>query len=255
MSVEFFLFFLVGAFAQLVDGSLGMGYGVISSTTLLTLGVSPAQASASTHLAKLFTTAISGATHLFHRNVDRVLFFRLASLGMVGGVLGTYVLTSIDGALIKPWVIGYLALVGLYILARTVIVFPSRPIKRIFAYPLGAVGGFADAVGGGGWGPVVTSGLIGAGGAPRYVVGTVSAAEFVVTVAISSAFVVSILTGHWEVEAAEYGLAVLGLIIGGMCAAPFAGRFVKLAPARLMRALVGLLLISLSAYQAYGLWG
>ena len=254
---DFILFAGVGFLAQLVDGALGMAYGVTSNTVLLAFGVPPATASASVHTAEMFTTAASGVSHTAHKNVDWKLFFKLAPAGVIGGALGAYVLTSIDGDVIKPFIVGYLGLMGLLILYRAV--WPSQPraLHRLLAPPLGLAGGFVDAVGGGGWGPVVTSSLMGAGGNPRYVIGTVNTAEFFVTVAISAAFLFALLSGHWQ-DASDLmanAAAVAGLIIGGLFAAPLAGWMVKLAPQRVLGALVGALVLGLAAYQGWRLIG
>lgn len=166
MEDSFLLFAVVGFLAQIVDGALGMAYGVVSSSVLLSFGVPPAAASASVHAAELFTTAASAGSHVWHRNVNWRLLGILAPVGILGGVVGTYVLTAVDGAALRPFVAGYLGLMGLYILYRA-----SRSATPVDSHraglvaPLGLVGGFADAVGGGGWGPVVTTGLVGSGGA------------------------------------------------------------------------------------------
>ena len=181
----------------------GMAYGVISSTTLLAFGVSPAHASAAVHAAELFTTAASGSAHLYHRNIDWKLFRRLAPFGILGGCLGAYVLTSFDGNVIKPFITTYLALVGVWLLVRSFRRIPSRPVPAGIVAPLGAAGGFLDAAGGGGWGPIVTTGLLGAGGSPRYVIGTVNASEFLITLSVSLTFLFAMLTGHWECRRAH----------------------------------------------------
>lgn len=252
----FLLFAGVGFLAQIVDGALGMAYGVISSTVLLAFGVPPAMASASVHAAEMFTTGASGVSHISHKNVNWRAFAFLAPTGMIGGAAGAYLLTGIEGDAIRPFVIAYLALIGFYILFRVFRPFPRKPIPLPLTPPLGLVGGFLDAIGGGGWGPMVTSSLIGAGAAPRHVIGTVNTAEFFVTTAISAAFVTALLTGHWD-EAGlltDYVPAVAGLIIGGLCAAPFAGWIVKIAPARAMTAAVGVLVVGLSIWQGVQLW-
>ena len=201
---DFVLFLAVGALAQLVDGALGMAYGVVSSTVLLSFGVAPAAASASVHTAELFTTAASGAAHTIHRNIDWRLFWRLVPMGIVGGIAGTYVLTSFPGGVMKPYVTAYLAIIGVYLFIRSFRKIPSRPVPGAVAPPLALFGGFLDSVGGGGWGPVVTTGLLGAGGQPRYVIGTVNTAEFLVTLSVSLTFLFALLTGHWE-EAGNLG--------------------------------------------------
>ncbi|MBI1238052.1 MAG: TSUP family transporter [Alphaproteobacteria bacterium] len=253
----FVLFAGVGFLAQIVDGALGMAYGVVSSTVLLSFGVPPAQASASVHAAELFTTAASGASHVSHRNVEWRLLWPLAAAGIVGGVLGTYVITGVPAAYIKPFVVAYLLAIGLYILTRAVRPWPAKPISRRLAAPTGLLGGFMDAIGGGGWGPIVTSSLIGAGGAPRYVIGTVNTAEFLVTAAISAAFVAALVSGHWEEagDLMDHGMAVAGLIAGGVAAAPIAGYAVKHIPTQVLAASVGTLIVTLGIVQALRLWG
>lgn len=256
MEDSFLLFLAVGFLAQLVDGALGMAYGVISSTVLLSFGVAPAAASASVHAAELFTTAASAGSHLHHRNVNWKLFRQLAPAGIIGGLFGTYVLTSFDSGILKPWVAAYLASMGVYILYRAYRDAPT--VENHPAYvvaPMGLIGGTMDAIGGGGWGPVVTTGLVGSGGSPREVIGTVNTAEFLLTAAVSTAFIAAILTGHWEDAEGltHYAWAVAGLIVGGVAAAPLAGyvaRFV--APRRLMVA-VGVLITLVAAYQVWRL--
>lgn len=252
----FLLFAGVGFLAQIVDGALGMAYGVISSTVLLAFGVPPAMASASVHAAEMFTTGASGVSHISHRNVNWRAFAFLAPAGMIGGAAGAYALAGVDGDAVRPFVIAYLALVGFYILFRVFRPFPRKPIPLAMTPPVGLLGGFLDAVGGGGWGPVVTSSLIGAGAAPRHVIGTVNTAEFFVTVAISAAFVTALLTGHWK-EAGlltDYVPAVLGLVAGGIVAAPLAGYVAKVAPARALTAAVGVMVVVLSIWQGLQLW-
>ncbi len=248
---EFFLFLVVGFLAQAVDGALGMAYGVISSTTLLAFGVSPAHASAAVHAAELFTTAASGSSHLYHRNVDWKLFWRLMPFGVIGGVLGAFVLTSFPGSAMKPYVTLYLALVGVYLLSRSFRKVPSTPIPPAAVPPLGLGGGFLDAAGGGGWGPIVTTGLLGFGGTPRYVIGTVNASEFLITLSVSLTFLFALLTGHWE-EAGELTqnlAAVAGLVIGGLLAAPLAGLIVRKLKEKVLLRLVGSLIVLLAGWQ------
>ncbi|MEN3794414.1 sulfite exporter TauE/SafE family protein [Fulvimarina sp. MAC3] len=248
---DFLLFLLVGGLAQLVDGALGMAYGVVSSTVLISFGVAPAAASASVHTAELFTTAASGTAHALNRNIDWKLFWRLVPFGVLGGVVGTYVLTSFSGSVMKPYVAAYLSIIGLYLITRSFRKIPSRPVPGPVAPPLALAGGFLDSVGGGGWGPVVTTGLLGAGGAPRYVIGTVNTAEFLVTLAVSLSFLFALLTGHWEDagDLASHGLAILGLIVGGVIAAPFAGYVVRKLKETILLRLVGGLITVLGLVQ------
>lgn len=252
---EVALFAAVGFLAQLVDGALGMAYGVTSTTVLLGFGVPPAHASAAVHAAEVFTTAASAGSHAYHRNIDWPLFWRLVPAGIAGGVLGAFVLTGIDAQAVRPFVVAYLGLLGLWIVWRAWHGTPTRHVSPRFVAPLGATGGFLDAIGGGGWGPVVTSSLVGAGGAPRQVIGTVNAAEFLLTVSISAAFLAALLTGHWEdaYKLADLGEAVLGLVIGGVLAAPLAGYLVRIVPARTLMAMVGTLVVGLSLWQAWRL--
>lgn len=249
---EFWIFLFVGFGAQLIDGALGMGYGIISSVVLLASGVPPAHTSAAVHSAKLFTTAASGTSHLLHGNVDRRLFWLLALAGIVGGVAGALILTQVPGKLIRPYVFGYLLIMGLLILWRCLREGQERHVlPGRFVAPLGGVGGFLDAVGGGGWGPVVTSSLIGAGAQPRRVVGTVNAAEFVVTCAVVTAFATTLLSGLWSEGKGllDHLLPIGGLVIGGLPSAAIAGFLVKRAPRKAMTFAVAILVIALSSYE------
>jgi uncharacterized membrane protein YfcA len=249
---EFWIFLFVGFFAQLIDGALGMGYGVISSVVLLASGVPPSHTSASVHAAKLFTTAASGTSHLMHGNVDRRLFWFLSITGGVGGVAGAFFLTQVPGKEIRPYVFGYLLIMGLLILWRCLREGKERHVMPGgFVGPLGGIGGFLDAVGGGGWGPVVTSSLIGAGARPRHVVGTVNAAEFVVTCAVVAAFLTTLLSGLWSEGKGlmDHLPPIAGLVLGGLPAAMVAGFLVKRAPRKAMTLAVALLVIALSSYE------
>jgi len=256
LATVFGLFLAVGFLAQLIDGAVGMAYGVISSSVLLAFGVPPAQASATIHAAECFTTGASGASHMLHKNVDWKLFWRLAPAGVVGGVIGAYLLTGFDATFIKAIVIAYLGVLGLYMFSRALRPPKDEPPHLKHVIPLGIAGGFLDASGGGGWGPVVTSTLPGRGHAPRYVIGSVNSAEFIVTVAISLTFLWTLLTGRFELEGglATGGAAMGGLIIGGLIAAPLAGYVTKIAPARVLLMAASLLVIGLSIWQGIQLW-
>ncbi|MFN3513393.1 MAG: sulfite exporter TauE/SafE family protein [Phenylobacterium sp.] len=254
---DFLLFAFVGFLAQIVDGALGMAYGVISSTVLLSFGVPPATASASVHAAEVFTTAASAGSHAVNKNVNWRLFVPLALGGCIGGALGAFVLTSIDGNTIKPFITAYLGLMGALILYRAWRAAKPRAFPARWSGPLGGVGGFLDAVGGGGWGPTVTSALVGAGGDPRTSIGTANTAEFFVTSAISASFLAALLSGHWsEAEGfTTHAASVAGLIVGGLMAAPLAGLVVKAIPARPLTIAVGLLVLGLAGYQTARLTG
>lgn len=241
-------FIAVGFAAQLVDGALGMAFGVISNTLLVAvLGVPPALASQRVHIVECFTTAVSGISHLLHGNIDRRLFFRLLIPGLIGGVLGAYVLTSIDAAVVKPYVLIYLSAIGIYLLWRGLFYPPKLREARLIA-PLGLFGGFLDAVGGGGWGPVVTSNLLIQGADPRKVVGTVNSVEFFLTLAVSAAFI-------WNLGIADVADATLGLLIGGLLAAPAGAWVAKHFDPKVMLILVGVVLTLTSLYGAYRAWG
>lgn len=251
MGTEFWLFAGVGFAAQLVDGALGMAYGVVSSTVLLSMGVPPATTSASVHAAKVFTGAASAASHIYHRNIGWRLLLLLSVGGVAGGIAGAYLLTSIDGALIKPYVVGWLAIMGLVILYRAWKGASPKPFSWRSPMPLGFAGGFFDAVGGGGWGPVVTSTLMGGGADPRQAIGTTNAAEFFVASAISAAFLAALLSGHWETDGLrQHVSSVAGLIAGGIVAAPVAGWMTKVLPLRLLTWVVGFLVLGLAGSQA-----
>ena len=178
---DFLLFIAVGLAAQMVDGAIGMAYGVISTSVLLSVGIPPATASAAVHTAETFTTGASGLAHWRLGNIDRGLIWRLAVPGMIGGAIGAYLLTAIPGEAIRPYVSGYLLLLGLFILWKAVNPRPvgAPPPSRVA--PLGFAGGVLDSIGGGGWGPIVTSTLLGQGATPRYAIGSVNLAEFFVT--------------------------------------------------------------------------
>ncbi|HVK41017.1 MAG TPA: sulfite exporter TauE/SafE family protein [Phenylobacterium sp.] len=251
MGPEFWLFAAVGFAAQLVDGALGMAYGVVSTTVLLANGVPPATASASVHAAKVFTGAASAISHIAHRNIDWRLLVLLAAGGMLGGVAGTYLLTSVDGEQIKPFVVAWLGLMGLVILYRAWKGARPKPFSWKGPFPLGLVGGFFDAVGGGGWGPVVTSTLLGSGADPRKAIGTTNAAEAFVAAAVSAAFIAALVSGHWKTEdLAQHMWSVLGLIAGGVVAAPIAGWMTKVLPIRALTWIVGVVVTGLAFWQA-----
>ena len=241
-------FIAVGFAAQLVDGALGMAFGVISNTLLVAvLGVPPAQASQRVHIVECFTTAMSGISHLLHRNIDGKLFLRLVVPGMIGGFLGAYVLSSLDASVVKPFVLLYLSAIGIYLLIRG-IMYPPKIKEAKFVAPLGLFGGFLDAAGGGGWGPVVTSNLLIQGADPRKVVGTVNSAEFFLTITVSATFI-------WHLGAAQLFGATLGLLIGGIAAAPIGAWAAKHFPAKQMLIMVGIVLTLTSCYGVWSAWG
>jgi len=229
---------MVGFLAQSIDGALGMGYGVTSTTFLLSIGFPPSVASACVHTAEVCTTGVSGLSHVAAGNVNKDLFRRLVVPGVVGGVLGAYVLTCAPAELMRPLVSVYLLIMGIVIVRKAI--FKKRAAKPIEKLaPLGLAGGFLDAVGGGGWGPVVTSTLVANGHyEPNEAIGSVNTAEFFVTLATAAAFFATL---------GQIDLGIIsGLIIGGILAAPFAAFTCKLLPPRALTALVGALIVVLS---------
>lgn len=234
---EFLLFVAVGFLAQMIDGVLGMAYGVSATSFLLTFGVSPAVASASVHAAEVVTTGFSGLSHHLFGNVNRRLVARLMIPGIIGAVCGAYLLVSIPGETIRPFVAAYLLIMGLIILSK------ARRKREPTAntthlVPLGLAGGFFDAAGGGGWGPIVVGTLLARGNPPRTTIGSVNFAEFFVAVAASITFVLTIGLTNWKV--------IAGLALGGAIAAPIAGWAVRYVSPRPLMIVVGCLVIVLS---------
>ena len=235
------VFILIGFCAQIVDGALGMAFGLISTTSMLAFGVPPATASAITHVAEIFTTAASGASHVWHRNINWRLVARLAPAGMIGGAIGAYILSSIDAKAIEPLVSAYLIAVGFYILFKAFQPLFPREVGDKLVPVIGLGGGVLDAMGGGGWGPIVTTSLLGRGHEPKKVIGSTSLTEFLVTLTISITFV---LTLGWS----DMSSAV-GLIIGGVVAAPIGALMVKKLPVRPLMIAVAIVIIATSAFR------
>ncbi len=244
MDVNFFLLILVGFLAQLIDGALGMAYGVSANSFLLGVGIPPAAASASVHTAEIFTTAVSGLSHWKLGNIDRNLVKRLIIPGILGGALGAYVLSNIDGNRIKPYIAVYLILMAVRIIHKAFHPSPvEKSVRNHLLIPLGLVGGTMDAIGGGGWGPIVTTTLISAGQSPQKSIGSVNLTEFFVTFAEVVVFITSI--GFTN------GRVILGLLIGGLIAAPLGAILTKKIPAKTLMVIVGLVIIFLQARTLY----
>ena len=210
MDLNILIYVLVGFVAQMIDGALGMAYGVSSNTFLLSLGIPPAAASASVHMAEVVTTGVSGFSHWRLGNVDWKLVKRLLIPGVLGGIAGAYILTSIDGNIIKPWIAAYLLFMGGLIIYKAYTVTPRKKPDEYhgpMVSLLGILGGFWDAIGGGGWGPVVTSTLVARGKFPRTTIGSVNFSEFFVTFSQSVVFVLTLsLADYWQI--------ILGLLLG-----------------------------------------
>jgi uncharacterized membrane protein YfcA len=233
----------VGFFAQMIDGALGMAYGITATTFLLSAGASPAAASASVHIAEVFTTGLSGISHVKLGNVNKSLFLRLLLPGIIGAILGAVLITQFDGEVLKPFISAYLLLMGLYILSKAYRHVKQRKEPKHIA-KLALFGGFVDAAGGGGWGPVVTSSLLGSGSDPRTTIGSVNFAEFFLTITSATSFI--LLAGE-----PSTWMMVAGLVFGGLFAAPFAALLCKKLPARTLLTIVGCLITLISAYNIY----
>ena len=243
MDDAFLWIMAIGFAAQLIDGALGMAYGITATSFLLTIGYPPAMASALVHAAEVATSGISGLSHHLAGNVDRRLTSRLAVAGVAGGVLGAFLLASGVGDALRPVVSGYLAIMGLLIVAKALRrIRPPKPLRRLAL--LGSCGGFFDAVGGGGWGPIVTSTLVLSGNAPGRMIGSSVAAEFFMTVAVTLTFAV-----HLDFQ--SFGTAALALVLGGLPAAPLAAWLVRIMPRKPLMLVVGTLVASLGAS---GVW-
>lgn len=246
MNQNILVFILFGFVAQLIDGCLGMAFGVSSNTFLLSIGMPPAAASASVHAAEVFTTGASGAFHLKFGNVRKDLFLKLLIPGVIGGALGAYILTSVAGDIIKPFISAYLLVMGGVILWKAFSRRAEEKEVNTFISPLALAGGFFDAIGGGGWGPLVTTTLVARGNNPRSTIGSVNLAEFFVTVAVSVTFILTIGLEFWKV--------IVGLLIGGMLAAPLGAYLAKRLPARVLMIAVGLLISFLSLRTLILVW-
>jgi uncharacterized membrane protein YfcA len=227
----------VGFAAQLVDGALGMAYGITATSLLLTVGMSPASASASVHVAECFTSGASGLAHHAFGNVNRKLFRILVLPGMIGAAVGAALLSAFPAEVFRPVVAVYLLGMGAVVIVKAFRDFPPRTVTRHVA-PLGAIGGFLDAVGGGGWGPIVASTLIARGNDVRQAIGSTNAVEFFVALSASTAFVLSLDYFDWKV--------IAGLAAGGIVGAPLGAWACRYLPVRPFMIFVGLLIIVLS---------
>jgi len=237
-------FFLAGFIAQLIDGALGMAYGVSATTFLLSLGIPPAAASASVHTSEIFTSGASGLFHLKFGNVSKKLFKNLLLPGILGAALGAYVLSSLSGYnfIIKPLVASYTLILGIVILCKACKKQNGKSrVKHII--PLAGLGGFFDSIGGGGWGPIVSSTLIAKGKHPLITIGSVNLAEFFVALTSSAAFFAFIGITHWQI--------IIGLVVGGIIAAPIAAKIAGRLPAKTMMILVGILVVLVSLRIIY----
>lgn len=238
------LYILAGFVAQMIDGALGMAYGVTATTFLLSFGITPAASSASVHASEVFTSGVSGLMHLKFGNVNTKLFKSLLIPGVIGAILGAYILSSFEqyNHIITPLVSVYTLVLGAIILVKALRKHRERQrIRKIF--PLAMAGGFLDSIGGGGWGPIVASTLIARGRNPRYTIGSVNLAEFFIALSSSLTFVTIIGLTHWAI--------IVGLIIGGVIAAPIAAYLANKIPTKTIMILVGLVVIILSLKRLF----
>lgn len=249
------VFAFIGLFAQLIDGALGMAYGVTSSSLLLTFGIAPAVASASVHLAEVVTTAASGVSHIKFNNVDKLTVIRLVIPGSIGAFLGATFLSNIPGEIAKPYISIFLLILGVFVLIKFLFMFKIGEQKDTIgltkrkSIPLGLIAGFADATGGGGWGPIATPVLLSQKGiSARKVVGTVDTSEFAIAVSATVGFLISL--GWEEVN----WLWVGALMIGGLIAAPIAAWLVQKIHAQLMGVLVGGFIILVNSRTLVTTW-
>lgn len=235
---EFLVFFFIGVFAQLVDGTLGMGYGATSTSFLLAYGVPPVVSSTGVHVAEMFTTGASAISHHRFGNINKKLVKHLLIPGVLGSITGAYLLSDvINGDVIKPFIAVYMIILAIIIIRKAL----KKSIIKKKTKKLGILatfGGFMDAVGGGGWGPIVTSTLLGRGRNPRYTIGSVNAAEFAVSFASGITFMLFGGIHGWQV--------IIGLILGGVIAAPLGAYLVNKIKRKPMMIAVGILIILLS---------
>lgn len=235
---EFLVFFFIGVFAQLVDGTLGMGYGATSTSFLLAYGVPPVISSTGVHVAEMFTTGVSAISHHRFGNINKKLVKNLLIPGVLGSAIGAYLLSDvIDGEVIKPFIAVYMIVLALIIIRKALLKNIVKKKTKKLGF-LATFGGFMDAVGGGGWGPIVTSTLLGRGRNPRYTIGSVNAAEFAVSFASGITFMLFGGIHGWQV--------IIGLILGGVIAAPLAAFLVNKIKRKPMMIAVGILIILLS---------
>jgi len=234
----------VGLVAQVIDGALGMAYGVTASSFLLAVGATPAMASGATHLAEVFTTGVSGVSHLKMGNVNKKLFFSLLIPGIIGALIGAYVLANVDGKALKPYISAYLLLMGLYVFSKAFRhIHPRHEINTAKVAPLALFGSFMDTTGGGGWGPIVTTSLVGSGHDPRTTIGSVNFSEFFLTVTVAASLFSILDKSVW--------IIVSGLVIGGLFAAPFAAYITKQLKTKTLLLLVGSLISLISTFNLY----
>lgn len=251
---EFWTFALVGFVAQLIDGTLGLGFGVISSSVLLGQGYAPALVAASVNAAKIPTSGTAALSHFLHKNFDKKVVIAVALFGSLGGILGMLLLTSLKGKGLTVLTSGYLVLIGWLLIWRGLRGSAPRILPAAWKRMIGFCGGLIEGIGGS-WGPIVTTGLLGSGMESRYAIGSSNMAEWAVSVTVFSAFMVALYVGHWETggDLNAILVPVAGLVCGGLPAAIAGGWLSKITPGRWLMVSVGTLAIGIAAYRWFTL--
>jgi uncharacterized protein len=247
---DFWIFAIIGFVAQLIDSSLGMGFGIISSSILLSQGIHPALVSAAVNAAKLPTTGTAAVSHYLHRNVDKRIMVPVAIFGSIGGAIGAFILTSLKGKALTSLVTFYMFAIGALIVWRGLSGLAPRILPQGYNRLIGLVGGLIEGIGGS-WGPVVTTSLMGAGTDSRYAIGSSNFAEFVVSAFVFGSFLTAYYIGHWEVGSDWHAVVwpVAGLIVGGLPAAVAGGYLSKITPRRALTLAVGFLAIGIATFR------
>jgi len=241
---EFLFFCFAGFVAQIIDGALGMAYGVSCSTLLQSMGIPQKLVTASVHISEVFTTGVSGLSHIAMKNIDKKLFFRLVISGTISAVIAAVLISNyIDGKAVKPYISAYLLILGIWILIKSFRKMEFKNTALKYAPYLGFIGAFFDVIGGGGWGPIVTSNLIDKGNSPKEVIGTVNTAEFFITFASTGVFIFLIGIDSWKI--------VLGLILGGVLAAPIGAYIIKFIQPKTLLRIVGVLIVITNTYNIF----
>jgi len=249
------IFAFIGFLAQLIDGSLGMAYGVTSSSLLLTFGMAPAIASASIHISEVITTAASGMAHMKFGNVDSQALYKLIIPGSIGAFIGACFLSNLPGDMVKPYISLFLLILGIYVVIRLLFKVKKDSEKKNLnlstkqAIPLGLIAGFADATGGGGWGPLTTPILMSKeGNSARKVIGTVDTSEFAIAISATLGFLISL--GWQDIN----WFWVIALMLGGVIAAPIAAWLVRILPSYLLGVFVGGFIVLTNVWTLLKAW-
>jgi uncharacterized protein len=247
---EFWIFALIGFVAQIIDSSLGMGFGIISTSVLLSHGVPPALVSASVNAAKLPTTGTAALSHFMHRNLRYDIVLPVTVFGVIGGSIGALILTSLKGKALASLVTAYLFLIGAIIVWRGISGIAPKLLPSAHKRVIGLIGGLVEGIGGS-WGPIVTTSLMGAGTDSRYAIGSSNFAEFIVSIGVFSTFLLAYLTGYWEggSEWQSVSWPVAGLVAGGIPAAVIGGFLAKITPRRALTIAVGMLALGIAVYR------